>query len=194
MASFRHHLLLPLLCFSILLIAFHVKCADEEDNLLQGINSYRTSLNLTALTKNDNAACLAEQIAEQYKDQPCTNTTGANTVPGTENQFSNYPDFLSHCHLNVTNTRDGVIMPACVPNLVPSIVLSNFTESQYSGNLNDSKYTGAGIASDGNWIVVVLSTNTSSGDFETYSMASFISKHGLIYPILFFSVVCFFLL
>ncbi|KAK4761978.1 hypothetical protein SAY87_029862 [Trapa incisa] len=106
------------------------RCDNEEDNLFQGINTYRASLNLTALTKNDN-------------DQPCTNTTGANTIPGTENQLPNFPTLLEKCHLNVTNTRDGTIMPVCVPNLVPSLVLSNYTQSAiYPKSLNDTKYTG----------------------------------------------------
>lgn len=147
--------------------SFH---AGEEDNLFQGINSYRTSLNLTALTKNDNAECLAEKLADQFKDQPCTNTTGANTIPGTENQLPNFPTLLEKCHLNVTNTRDGEIMPACVPNLVPSLVLSNYTQSAlYSGSLNNTKYTGIGIGSEKNWIVAILTTSTPEGGYAPAS-------------------------
>lgn len=57
-------------------------------------------------------------------------------------------------------------MPACVPNLVPSLVLSNYTQSSlYSGNLNDTKYTGIGIGSENDWIVVILTTNTSEGGY-----------------------------
>ncbi|KAJ6356161.1 hypothetical protein OIU78_004298 [Salix suchowensis] len=116
--------------------SFHHLCADEEDGLLRSINSYRTSLNLTVLTKNDNAECLAGEIADQFKNQPCTNSTGSNTVPGTETQFPNYPTLLAKCHLN--------------------------------GNLNDTKFTGAGIGSDGNWIVVVLTTSTPEGSFRHF--------------------------
>lgn len=140
--------------------------ADEENSLLQGINQYRTSLNLTPLTKNDRAACLASEVADQLKNQPCTNTTGANTVLGTEPQYSNFPNLLSKCHLNVTTTRDGQILPACVPNLEPGLVLSNFTMSQYSSYLNDTKFTGAGVGSEDNWIVVVLTTSTPDGNYS----------------------------
>lgn len=133
-------------------------------------------MNLNTLTKNDNAECLAEEVADQFKSQPCTNSTGSNTVPGTEPLIPNYESLLAKCHLNISNTKDGSVMPACVPNLDPSLVLTNFTKTLYSGNLNDTKYTGAGIGSDGNWIVVVLTTNTSEGSFETYNAASLTTK------------------
>ncbi|XP_024193619.1 uncharacterized GPI-anchored protein At3g06035 [Rosa chinensis] len=160
-------LLFPLFLSCIVLLNHQVKCddVDEEDNLLQGINSYRASANLTALTKNDNAECLADEIADQFKKQPCTNTTGSFTVPGTETQFANFPDLLAKCHLNVSNTRDGVIMPSCVPNLDPSLVLTNFTKSQYSSNLNQTNFTGIGIGSEDNWIVVILTTSTPEGSY-----------------------------
>ncbi|KAJ4847291.1 hypothetical protein Tsubulata_038591 [Turnera subulata] len=186
MASSRLCLLLFFLLASILFISYPVHCVDEEDNLLQGLNSYRVSLNLTALTKNDNAACLAEEIADQFKGQPCTNTTGSNTVPGTEPQFPNLPDLLSKCHLNVSNTRDGQIMPACVPNLDPNLVLTNFTKTQYSDNLNDTTYTGVGIGSDDNWIVVILTTSTPEGSYMTYNAGSLSAKIGLFSQLLFF--------
>lgn len=168
--------------------------SDEEDSLLQGINKYRTSLNLTAFVKNENAACLADQIAEQYKGEPCTNSTGSNTIIGTENHFPNYPDFLAHCKLNISNTADGSIMPACVPNLDPTLVLWNFTKSQYSGDLNDTKYTGAGIASEGDWIVLVLSTNSSQGSYQTYKAAGFIPRPSHLFHFIVFLMACFFFL
>ncbi|KAF8015693.1 hypothetical protein BT93_H1268 [Corymbia citriodora subsp. variegata] len=181
-------LLLALLAISILSSDRLVKCDSEEDNLLQGINSYRTSLNLTALTKNDNAKCLAKGIADQFKNQLCTNTTGADTVPGTEPQFSNYPTLLANCHLNVSVTRDGAIMPACVSNLVPSLVLTNFTQSQYSSYLNDSKYTQIGISSKNDWMVVILTTNTPEGSYLSVESASLILKSSFAYQLLFLLV------
>ncbi|KAJ4871899.1 putative GPI-anchored protein [Raphanus sativus] len=140
---------------------------DEEDVLFTGINTYRTSQNLTTLNKNENAECLADEIAEQFKNRPCTNDTGSATVPGTEPQFADYPKILTKCHLNVSDTRDGSIMPACVPRLESSLVLTNFTKSQYSRSLNDSKFTGVGIGKENDWIVVVLTTNTPGGSYST---------------------------
>ena len=170
--------------------------SDEEDSLLRGINSYRATLNLPSLTDNDKAECLAEEIAEQFKNQPCTNTTGANTVPGTEPQFSDFPNLLNKCKLNVTTTRDGAILPACVPNLAQDIVLSNYTHSQYSGSLNDTKYTGIGIGSDDNWIVVILTTDTPTGNFATGSSVpdvNFVTKMSPFQPLLFVMMGIFFL-
>ncbi|XP_073127193.1 uncharacterized GPI-anchored protein At5g19250-like [Henckelia pumila] len=162
MAFLRWCLLLSLFIHSILL----ARCDDEDDNLFQAINQYRTSLNLTTLTKNDRAECLSSKVADQFKGQPCTNTTGSNTVPGTEPNYSNFPNLLTECKLNSTTTRDGQILPACVPNLDPSLVASNFTKSQYARYLNDSTFTGIGIGSEDNWIVVILTTSTPDGSYS----------------------------
>ncbi|OVA05756.1 hypothetical protein BVC80_9037g5 [Macleaya cordata] len=183
MASLRLHFLLVLLP-AILLLSHPVKSDDKEDNLLQGINSYRASLNLAALTKNDNADCLADEVADQLKSQPCSNTTGSFTVPGTESPFPNYPDLLAHCHLNITDTKDGVIMPVCVPNLDRTLVLSNFTQSQYNEYINNTKYTGVGIGSEDDWIVVVLSTNKPGGSFTRATSAALLPKAGLTFHLI----------
>ncbi|XP_034889620.1 uncharacterized GPI-anchored protein At3g06035 [Populus alba] len=202
MTSSRFSLLFPFFVSFLLCIISHpVLCDDQEDGLLQSINNYRTSLNLTALTKNDNAECLAGELADQFKDQPCTNATGSNTVPGTETQFPNYPSLLAKCHLNISNTRDGALMPACVPNLDPSLVLTNFTKTQYSDSLEDAKFTGAGIGSDGNWIVVVLTTSTPEGSFVTskadssdYNAANLTDKNTGLMFLLFLLTASLFLL
>jgi len=63
-------------------------------------------------------------------------------------------------------TEDGQVMPACVPGLVPDVMLTNYTKSQYNRFLNDSQFSGVGIANEGDWVVVVLSTSTGSGDYS----------------------------
>ncbi|MBA0587245.1 hypothetical protein Gorai_000377 [Gossypium raimondii] len=86
-------------------------------------------------------------------------------------------------------------MPACVPNLVPNLVLTNFTQSQYNDNLNDTKYTGVGIGSDGDWIVVVLTTGTPEGSYSPATGAAIVaSKIGIIYHVLFLVMAAFYLL
>ncbi|MED6192941.1 hypothetical protein PIB30_014511 [Stylosanthes scabra] len=198
MRLFRFALLLSLALSSTLFCIHPVQCDHgEEDELFQEINKYRASLNLTSLSKNENANCFANEMAGEFKGEDCTNSTGANTVPGTEPQFANYPEHLTKCHLNVSNTRDGSVMPACVPGLVPSLVLDNFTRSLYSANLNDSKYTGIGIGSQDNWIVVVLTTNTSEGSFvpetdDNSSSASIVSQFRFMYFTLLFLAATFF--
>ena len=138
---------------------------DEEDILLRGINAHRASLNLTELLENDKAECFADEFADQFVDQPCTNTTGSILAPGAAPQFrlSNYPALLAKCNLSVSNTTDGIVMPVCVPRSVPSLALSDLKRSQYSDYLNDTKFTVAGISSEDNWFVVVLTSNTAVG-------------------------------
>ncbi|KAJ3684305.1 hypothetical protein LUZ61_013469 [Rhynchospora tenuis] len=132
---------------------------NTGSQLLEGINSYRASLNLTALSENSDADCLAEQFAIQLKGQPCTDSTGDDT----EAQVPNDPSFLSRCH-NATTTQDEEVILACVPGHAFDLVLTNFTKSQYNKYLNESKYVGAGIADGGDWVVVVLSTNIPAGN------------------------------
>ncbi|KAG0448480.1 hypothetical protein HPP92_003137 [Vanilla planifolia] len=181
------------LLYLVFLFAFlpFARSDDATEKLLNDINKYRTSLNLSSFIENDNANCLANQIAKQFKDQPCTNTTGANTIPGTEEQFPNYPDLLSHCDLNTEVTQDAAIMPACVPNLDTDDLLSNFTKSQYSGSLNDSRFAGIGLADEGNWVVMVLSTDTPTGSLAPATGAGVV-LNAVLYcylVILFFALV-----
>lgn len=137
--------------------------ADEKDNLLQGINSYRNTKSLPDLTKNNKAGCLADQIAETLEDQPCARVSGPNSVPPNPPPFSNYPDALKKCKVDIAHTKDGVILPVCVKDRVPTLVLTNYTQSSYATYFNNSKFTGAGIGKEEDWTVVVLSTNTPAG-------------------------------
>ncbi|KAL5657791.1 hypothetical protein ACJX0J_030954, partial [Zea mays] len=49
-------------------------CMALHITLLKGINSYRSSLKVPALSENKNTTCLAEQLARQFKGHECTNT------------------------------------------------------------------------------------------------------------------------
>ncbi|VFQ64894.1 unnamed protein product [Cuscuta campestris] len=178
--SLRHLILISLLLQSILFIKVRSH-DDKEDDLLRGINSYRATLKLQPLTKNDQAECFSEKMADEFKDQPCTNSSGPDTVPGTETNFKDYPNLLGKCKLNVTTTSGGAILPACVPGLDRALVLSNYTLSQYSRYLNDSKYIGVGIGSEDDWVVVILTTSTPDGSYAPdTSSAILVSKIGLI--------------
>lgn len=142
--------------------------ADDEDSLLQGLNSFRQSQNLPALTKNRNAECLADEIADQLEDQPCTTITStSNIVPTTPSQISNYPKLLNKCIIDANTTTDGAILPVCVHKLVPTLVLTNYTRSQYAKQLNNSKYTGVGVGSEDDWTVVILTTSAQAGSFAS---------------------------
>lgn len=146
--------------------------AEDEDNLLQGINGYRTSLNLIPLVKNERAGCLAHKLADQLEDRPCVATDASNAIPGTGPQLSNYPNLLSKCDIHINNTRDGVILPVCVHNKVPTLVLTNYTRTAYASYLNDSRFTGAGVGSEDDWMVVILTTSTQQGSFASGSISA----------------------
>ncbi|KAK9919791.1 hypothetical protein M0R45_028369 [Rubus argutus] len=153
-----------LLVQASLLLSTLVRSDDvDENDIVQGINSYRQSLNLPALIKHDKADCLADEIADDIEDQPCTSpTNGANIVPTMQTKLPNLPSHLRKCKIDVNSTTDGVIMPVCVPKAVSTLVLTNYTRSpRYAKYLNDSRFTGVGVGSESDWTVVVLATRLS---------------------------------
>lgn len=133
--------------------------AGEEEIVLQGLNSFRTARGLPALTINENAACLADRFADQIlEDMTCSATAPY--------QLQNYPGVLAYCGVDVNQTREGAVMPVCAPQLVPNNLLSNYTRSfQYTRYLSDAKFTGAGLGTEDDWMVVILTTNTPGGNF-----------------------------
>ena len=126
----------------------------------------RSSSNLPNFTENSNAACLAEKIADKLDALSCENAFDYSSAPGNKSNFTNFDKLLDKCDINGNITLDGVILPICVPKWDPTTVLSNYTNSQYAKYLNDSSYTGARIGSKDDWMVVVLSTNTSTGSLS----------------------------
>nr|POF14909.1 putative gpi-anchored protein [Quercus suber] len=143
-------------------------CAEDEDNLLQGINSYRNSLNRPALIKNEKADCLADEIANELEDEPCTSpTNGATIKPSSTTQLPDLPKHFKKCRIDVNTTVNGIILPVCVPKLVPTIVLTNYTRTANAKYINSSKYTLAGFGAEDDWMVTVLGTNTTGGSFSS---------------------------
>lgn len=143
--------------------------AGGEDDLLQGINSYRQSLSLSVLTQNKKAGCLANEIAEKLENEPCSSTKASNPV-----QLGDYPDQLAKCGVDINHTKDAVALPACVPKLVTTLLLTNYTRTGYARYLNNSRFTEAGLGSEDDWMVVVLTTNAPEGDFAAAN--SLVSK------------------
>ncbi|XP_022862041.1 uncharacterized GPI-anchored protein At3g06035 [Olea europaea var. sylvestris] len=160
MASSSIRFAIVLLLHVILLVQLlPVHSDDEDDHLIQGINSFRQSANVPPLAKHDNADCLAEEIADELEHRPCASNTASNT------QLANYQSLIRKCKIDINTTTDGVILPVCVPDRVAPLVLTNYTESQNSGYLNNSRYTGVGMAHEDDWTVLVLATNTPGGSF-----------------------------
>ncbi|KAD4586409.1 hypothetical protein R6Q59_035279 [Mikania micrantha] len=141
--------------------------SDEEDNLLQGINSFRQSKNLNPLSKNDNARCMADEIAEALENKACGTMAGPSIITSsTQPRYANYPDILKKCNIDINTTADGVVLPVCVPKRVATLVLTNYTQSSYASYLNNSRYSGVGIGKEDDWTVVVLATSTPAGTFS----------------------------
>nr|XP_012567901.1 uncharacterized GPI-anchored protein At5g19250-like [Cicer arietinum] len=103
------------------------------------------------------------------EDTPCEKVSQYYPVsgPGGNQRISNMQKHIDKCGININTTTDGVILPVCVSKLEPTIVLSNYTHSDiYAKFLNNSKYTGVGLGSEDDWMVLVLTTNTTAGTFS----------------------------
>ncbi|WVY93125.1 hypothetical protein V8G54_032213 [Vigna mungo] len=164
--------LLPLL-FAFIAFSNSVLSDDKEESVLKGINSYRQTKKLTPLVEVSKAKCLAGEVAEEIEKTPCENV---NRFYPTVSGGGNIPNLKKHiekCDINMNTTTDGVILPVCVRKLEPTIVLSNYTHSDgYAQFVNNSKYAGAGLGSEDDWMVLVLTTNTASGSFSASASAS----------------------
>lgn len=141
----------------------------EEDSVLKGINSYRQTLKLPPLNKVTKAYCLADEVADEIEDVPCENVNQyAPGLGGGNPRIPNLQKHIDKCDINISTTTDGVILPVCVAKLEPTVALSNYTHSdRYARYLNNSKYTGLGLGSEDDWMVLVLTTNTTTGSFSS---------------------------
>ncbi|KAL6565414.1 hypothetical protein OROHE_004469 [Orobanche hederae] len=170
----------------LLLLVPAVQSGYEEDNLLQGINSFRQSSNVPPLAKHDKADCVADEISGKLEDQHCE----SNKAPPAQSPvtISNYPDVLKKCKIDINTTRDGMILPVCVSHRVATLVLTNYTHSPNSKYLNDSRFTGAGIGAEDDWTVLVLTTSTVGGSFASQAHQNLITAFSRYLPSLVFVV------
>lgn len=155
-----------MLCFYVTLI--NSMPADTDENLLHDINTYRKVLNLPVLEERDNPSCLADEIAGDLEDKHCEDFRDYYPVPGSNPKIPNFQKSVEKCKININTTKDAVIMPVCVPDLDSDALFSNYTKnSNFTKYLNNSKYTIAGVASEEDWMVLIISTGTASGDFSS---------------------------
>ncbi|KAH7278838.1 hypothetical protein KP509_38G058500 [Ceratopteris richardii] len=144
--------------------------AAETDQLLDGINKFRTqTAGVSALTMNEGASCVAQRLLQEYESKPCTNSTGLDTVPGEEPNYPDFPTWLSDCGVGTDRVKDALILPDCIPSGVDSssfvaVALENFTLSA-NETIASAGYSSAGVAAGKDWFIVILATNTSSGDY-----------------------------
>ncbi|XP_038879946.1 uncharacterized GPI-anchored protein At3g06035-like [Benincasa hispida] len=164
---------------NFLLLPNVVLCDVKDDNILEAINQYRLSKNLSSLSSNRNAACLASRLAYKLRDEPCSSAENFNKEISSEAKLADFPKLLKKCHIAYNSSVDGIILPACVPKLEPAFVISNYSNSHDVEYINDGNYTGAGVGTfDNNWVVVVLSTNTSTGDYASGGSTSLVVVGG----------------
>ncbi|XP_061348415.1 uncharacterized GPI-anchored protein At5g19250-like [Gastrolobium bilobum] len=171
MASFKLCLVLLAPVFAFLFLSSPAQCKDEEDSVFKGINSYRQTLNLPPLNRVAKASCLADEVADEIEDEHCENVNQFYPAPtgpaGANIKIPNLQKHIDKCDININTTTDGVILPVCVAKLEPTVLLSNYTHSdRYARYLNNSRYTGAGLGSEHDWMVLVLTTNTTTGTFS----------------------------
>ncbi|KAK7284338.1 hypothetical protein RJT34_19083 [Clitoria ternatea] len=169
MNTFKFGFVVVTLLFALLFVSSPVHCNDKEDSVFKGINSFRQTKNLSPLNQVPKAACLADEVAEEIEDMPCENVKQFYPGPGLGGNLKipNLQKHIDKCDININTTSDGVILPVCVSKLEPTVVLSNYTHSdQYAQFLNNSRYTGVGLGSEHDWMVLVLTTNTTTGSFS----------------------------
>ncbi|CAJ1976154.1 unnamed protein product [Sphenostylis stenocarpa] len=156
--------------FALHLLPGPVVCDDKEKDLLHDINIYRKVLNLPVLDENEEASCLAEEIAEDLADTHCEVFHDYYPTPGANPKIPNFQKNVEKCHININTTTEGVIMPLCVHKLDRDDLFSNFSRSnRFTKYLKQSKYKIAGVGSEHDWMVLIISTNSSSGDFSSAS-------------------------
>ncbi|KAJ6762765.1 hypothetical protein OIU79_023495 [Salix purpurea] len=177
--SFPFCFSMPCSCFSSATV---MRCGGGEDNLLENINSYRTSLlGLPALTKNKKASCLAREIADTLWN-PCTTDDG----PAEFVQLDDYPTELKHCYGDSSHTTDFAILPICIPgnDEQTPVNFQNYSRSQYEKYANESSYSGAGVGAGENWMVIVFVENnkswSSAGGGKHSLVSGFGFGHGLV--------------
>ncbi|CAL5208575.1 unnamed protein product [Lathyrus oleraceus] len=172
MSTIKLGLYLLLLVFSHSLLPSQVTRAygDKEKDLLHDINVYRKLLNLPVLERTNKPSCLADKIADDLEDKNCEDFRNYYPIPGRNDKIPNFEKSVEKCKININTTKDGVIMPVYVSKLDQDDVFSNYTKkSHFTKYLNDSKYTIAGVGSDDDWMVLIISTNSTSGDFSSAS-------------------------
>jgi hypothetical protein len=139
-------------------------------DMLHGINTYRKTLNLPILEESYKASCLAMKIAYDLEDKHCEDFHDFYPLPGINSKIPNFQRSVKKCDININTTRDGIIMPVCVSKMREADLISSYTKnSRFTPYLNNSKYTIAGVGHDLDKMVLIIGTNTASGDFSSAS-------------------------
>ncbi|XP_022961525.1 uncharacterized GPI-anchored protein At3g06035-like isoform X2 [Cucurbita moschata] len=123
-------------------------------------------------------ACLASRFVYKLRDEPCSSPDDFHKEINSENTLADFLKLLKKCHIAYNSTVDGIMLPACVPHLDPKSVADNYTKSHDVDYINSKNFTGAGVGTSDDWIVLVLSTNTSTGNFANGGSSSLVVARG----------------
>lgn len=147
---------------------------ELEDTLFRDINVFRTSSikQLSAFQRIKKADCFADKVAGSLLDEPCSRAEDFENQPGMVPKLPDYKKLFKKCHININNTKDGIILPTCIPKVNESLVLADYTKSDYKYYLRSRHYTRIGIGSKDQWVVVVVTTPSPQGSFNGTSAAS----------------------
>ncbi|CAI8613254.1 unnamed protein product [Vicia faba] len=133
--------------------------------IVEELAEFGAAMHICSRKEDDINKCLEEWKRKGFN----VITSGKNFhfITTYEVYIPNLQRHIDKCDINMNTTTDGVILPVCVPKLEPTVVLSNYTHNDiYAKFLNNSKYTGVGLNSEDDWMVLVLTTTTPTGTFS----------------------------
>ncbi|CAI8603635.1 unnamed protein product [Vicia faba] len=134
--------------------------------IVEELAEFGAAVHICSRKEDDINKCLEEWKRKGFNVTGSVITSGKNFhfITTYEVYIPNFQRNIDKYDINMNTTTDGVILPVCVPKLEPTVVLSNYTHNDiYAKFLNNSKYTGVGLNSEDDWMVLVLTTTTPTG-------------------------------
>ncbi|KAH7543086.1 uncharacterized GPI-anchored protein At5g19250 [Ziziphus jujuba] len=161
-----------LLIYVFLFTSSPAHCNEIEDVILKEINTFRKNTNHTEFSHNPNADCFADKVAESLKDEPCSRASDFFYQLGMVPRLPNYQQLFGKCNIKANTTKDAMMLPTCVPKLNKTLLIEDYTQSPYNKSLTNPSFTSIGVGSKDQWMVVLVTTNNSSGSFSSGSAPS----------------------
>lgn len=84
-------------------------------------------------------------------------------------KLPDYQKLLHKCNINIKTTEDAIMLPTCVPKMNESLLVEDYTRTNYSLYLISPNFTSIGVGSKDQWMIVVVTTGNKSGSFSSGS-------------------------